>query len=190
MKGHLESLRDTHPGFHLQVCYGEPAEEDVLGIDYQHQGWLDIRLLQRTLHFGRYEFYVCGPPPMMEALVPALEASGVAPADIHYESFGPASLTDNDGRPNPGGGRHAHGGALQSIGQDHPVGSRRRVLARTGRGPWHPGEFRLPRRQLRQLSDRHRVRRGQLPTDPGRRREAWPLPALYHAPATDLALAL
>ncbi len=92
MKEHLESLRDSHPEFRLQVCYAEPSEEDVLGVDYQHQGWLDIRLLQRTLHFGRYEFYVCGPPPMMEMLVPALEASGVAPENIHYESFGPASL--------------------------------------------------------------------------------------------------
>lgn len=92
MKEHLESLRDTYPGFHLEVCYGDPSEEDVHGVDYQHRGWLDIRLLQRTLHFGRYEFYVCGPPPMMEVLVPALEASGVAPEDIHYEAFGPASL--------------------------------------------------------------------------------------------------
>ncbi|MBK1720005.1 2Fe-2S iron-sulfur cluster-binding protein [Thiocystis violacea] len=93
MKEHLASLRDTHPGFQLHVCYGEPSEEDVQGVDYQHRGWLDIRLLQKTLRFGRYEFYVCGPPMMMEALVPALEASGVTPENIHYESFGPASLT-------------------------------------------------------------------------------------------------
>ena len=93
MKGHLESLRDTHPGFHLHVCYGAPSDEDVAGVDYQHQGWLDIRLLQQTLRFGRYDFYVCGPPPMMEALVPALEDAGVAPEHIHYESFGPASLS-------------------------------------------------------------------------------------------------
>jgi hypothetical protein len=99
MKAHLESLCETHPGFHLQVCYGDPSEEDVLGVDYQHRGWLDLRLLQRTLHFGLYEFYVCGPPVMMEALVPALEASGVSPEHIHYESFGPASLTK---RPMPG----------------------------------------------------------------------------------------
>lgn len=93
MKAHLESLRDTYPEFHLHVCYAEPSVADRPGIDYQHQGRIDIGLLQKTLHFGRYDFYVCGPPAMMETLVPALGQVGVADENIHYESFGPASLT-------------------------------------------------------------------------------------------------
>ncbi|MTW20053.1 2Fe-2S iron-sulfur cluster-binding protein [Allochromatium palmeri] len=93
MKAHLEHLRDTHPTLHLHVCYAEPSAEDRAGIDYQHQGWIDIQLLRRTLHFGRYDFYVCGPLAMMETLVPALGEAGVADENIHYESFGPASLT-------------------------------------------------------------------------------------------------
>lgn len=66
------------------------------GIDYQHRGHVDIQLLRSTLKLMRYQFYVCGPKPMMEALVPALEEWGVAPGDIHYESFGPASLTKQE----------------------------------------------------------------------------------------------
>ena len=27
MKGHLESLQQAHPNFHLQVCYSNPTEE-------------------------------------------------------------------------------------------------------------------------------------------------------------------
>jgi ferredoxin-NADP reductase len=92
MKEHLETLRDTHPGFHLRVVYANPSEEDIPGIDYHHRGYIDIRLLQEVLNLGRYEFYVCGPPAMMEALVPALETAGVPTSNIHYESFGPASL--------------------------------------------------------------------------------------------------
>jgi ferredoxin-NADP reductase len=92
MKEHLETLRDTHPGFHLRVVYANPSDEDIPGIDYHHQGYIDIRLLQEVLNLGRYEYYVCGPPPMMEALVPALETAGVPTWNIHYESFGPASL--------------------------------------------------------------------------------------------------
>ncbi len=92
MKNHLESLRDTHPGFRLQVCYSNPSKEDLPGSDYLHRGRIDLQLLQRTLDLGRYEFYVCGPPAMMEVLVPAIEESGVAPERIHYESFGPASI--------------------------------------------------------------------------------------------------
>ncbi len=93
MKNHLDALRVGHPQLHLHVCYAQPRPGDELGRDYLHTGYLDIRLLRETLPFGRYEFYLCGPPAMMESLVPALEDQGVAPEHIHYESFGPASLT-------------------------------------------------------------------------------------------------
>jgi len=39
-----------------------------------------------------YDFYVCGPTPMMESLVPALEDWGVPDERIHFEAFGPASI--------------------------------------------------------------------------------------------------
>lgn len=93
MKEHLQTLREDYPSLHLRVCYTEPAAGEEPGRDYQHAGRLDAELLRRTLPFGRYAFYLCGPPAMMESLVPALEDLGVAPQDIHYESFGPASLT-------------------------------------------------------------------------------------------------
>lgn len=99
MKEHLETLRDTHPGFHLRVVYADPADADIPGIDYHQRGYIDIRLLQAALNLARYEYYVCGPPPMMEALVPALETAGVPAWNIHYESFGPASL--NRGQTSP-----------------------------------------------------------------------------------------
>lgn len=92
MRGYLKTLSAGQPGFHLHCCYSAPDADDLLGRDYQQQGHVDLPLLQRTLGFGRHEFYVCGPPAMMESLVPALEAQGLPAADIHYESFGPASL--------------------------------------------------------------------------------------------------
>lgn len=102
MKGHLNDLKRSCPQLHLHVCYAEPGIDDELGQDYQHPGRLDIALLRRTLPFGRYEFYLCGPPPMMEALVPALEDQGVVAENIHYESFGPASLSRRTA-PTPAG---------------------------------------------------------------------------------------
>jgi ferredoxin len=51
-----------------------------------------VGLLRRTLPHGRHRFYVCGPPPMMESLVPALSDWGVLQEDIHHEAFGPASV--------------------------------------------------------------------------------------------------
>lgn len=96
MKGHLESLQRAHPNFHLHVCYSNPTEKDVEGVDYYHRGRIDLQLLRSTLKLMRYQFYVCGPRQMMETLVPALEEWGVAAEDIYYESFGPASLTKHE----------------------------------------------------------------------------------------------
>lgn len=39
-----------------------------------------------------YEFYICGPTPMMESLVMGLEEWGVPERRIHFEAFGPASI--------------------------------------------------------------------------------------------------
>ena len=111
MKGHLEGLREVHPHLHLTVCYSQPNTQDELGPDYQHEGQIDLPLLRWNLPFGRYEFYLCGPPAMMEALVPALEELGVAADNIHYESFGPASLTRQRVSATPSSDADADSGA-------------------------------------------------------------------------------
>jgi ferredoxin-NADP reductase len=88
----LEEIAASHPALRLNVVYSRPSESDLQGRDYQHQGHVDVELLRRTLPHGRHQFYVCGPPAMMQALVPALAEWGVPVADIHYEAFGPASV--------------------------------------------------------------------------------------------------
>ena len=88
----LEELTAAHPAFKLNVVYGSPGHDDVQGRDYQHAGYIDLALLRRTLPHGRHQFYVCGPPPMMQSLVPALREWGVQADDIHFEAFGPASV--------------------------------------------------------------------------------------------------
>ena len=92
MKAHLQALAREHDNFHLHVCYSAPNESDVDGIDYQHNARVGIPLLRATLKLMRYQFYICGPKPMMESLVPKLEDWGVKRDDIYYESFGPATL--------------------------------------------------------------------------------------------------
>lgn len=91
-KAQLEALALAHPNLRLQVVYSRPAESDVAGRDYQHQGHVDVELLRRTLPHGRHRFHLCGPPALMQALVPALLEWGVQADDLHYESFGPASV--------------------------------------------------------------------------------------------------
>lgn len=96
MKEHLETLAKNHPNLHLHVCYSRPDERDVEGVDYQHRGHVDIRLLRLTLPRQAEDFYICGPKQMMETLVPALEEWGVPPQRIRYEAFGPASIAKQE----------------------------------------------------------------------------------------------
>lgn len=91
-KRQFEEIAASHPALRLNIVYSRPGEFDLQRRDYQHQGHVDVELLRRTLPHGRHQFYICGPPRMMQALVPALADWGVPVADIHYEAFGPASV--------------------------------------------------------------------------------------------------
>lgn len=93
MKAHLQALAKAHDNFHLHVCYSAPNESDIEGVDFQHNSRVNLSLLRATLKLMHYQFYVCGPKPMMESLVPGLEDWGVNSDDIFYESFGPATLS-------------------------------------------------------------------------------------------------
>lgn len=89
----LAQLAQAHPHFHLQVVC---SQADAADRDCAPAGYIDVALLRQTLPAGRHQFYVCGPTPMMENLVPALAAWGVPRQDIHFEAFGPASIHLDD----------------------------------------------------------------------------------------------
>lgn len=88
----LRATAAANPNLHLRLCLLEPRPEDQPGQDFHHQGLLDVGLLRMALPLKPYHYYVCGPAPMMEALVPALEDWGVPESHIHFEAFGPASI--------------------------------------------------------------------------------------------------
>jgi ferredoxin-NADP reductase len=83
----------SHDQFHLHLCFSAPGEAERPGQDYDHAGRIDLPLLRNTLPLRPHQFYLCGPPSMMKSLVAGLEEWGVEAQQIHYESFGPASLT-------------------------------------------------------------------------------------------------
>jgi hypothetical protein len=96
----LEALARLHPSFHSTFVYSVPRPDDVQGRDYQRVGYVDVDLLRSTLPIGRHQFYVCGPPPMMASLLPALSRWGVLPEDIHQEAFGSATVRSMQGGSN------------------------------------------------------------------------------------------
>ena len=92
MKSHLDALALSHTNFHLRVCFSAPQPEDEARPDYQHLGRIDIKLLRTQLPAKLYHFYICGPTPMLESLVPALKDCKVPDTHIHFEAFGPSSI--------------------------------------------------------------------------------------------------
>ena len=92
MRSHFETLAAAHPHFHLHICLSHPAPDDFKCPNHLHQGRVDVALLRQLLPLKPFHFYLCGPTPMLETLVPALEDWGVPDAHIHFEAFGPASV--------------------------------------------------------------------------------------------------
>lgn len=42
-----------------------------------------------ALHGGNVDVYLCGPPPMVEAVQKHFKAQGMTPVSFHYEKFTP-----------------------------------------------------------------------------------------------------
>lgn len=92
MKGHLTNLADAWPNVHLFVCYSKPEKSDRHGIDFHDSGHLNVDKIRDVIKVCNFDFYVCGPPAMMDSLVPALIEWGVQKQRIHSEAFGPATV--------------------------------------------------------------------------------------------------
>lgn len=92
MKEHLLSLHNRFPTLHFFICYSDPRSTAINEEECGIKGNISITLLQKVLPSNNYEFYLCGPPPMMESLVTGLKEWGVPEERILFEAFGPASV--------------------------------------------------------------------------------------------------
>jgi ferredoxin-NADP reductase len=101
MSGHLRALAEMHANFHLRMCFSDPQATDQLDAEFHHRGRVGVPLFRTELPLKPYHYYICGPTPMLETMVPALEEWGVPDSRIHFEAFGPASIKRRVS-PNPG----------------------------------------------------------------------------------------
>ena len=90
---HLHTLRRHCPNMRLVVFYSRPTAACRKGIDYDVEGHVSVNVLKAVLVARTYEFYICGPPPLMQTVTRGLAQWGVPPADIKLETFGSASAT-------------------------------------------------------------------------------------------------
>ena len=92
MKDHIQQIADQHENIHLHVCYSNPDDVDHAGVDYHHAERVTVDLFKRLLPSNNYDYYMCGPGPMMDSVTIDLAAWGVPKSKIHFEAFGPATV--------------------------------------------------------------------------------------------------
>jgi hypothetical protein len=91
MKDYIDELNQQHERTRVITCYSQPLANDTRGPDYEFAERISVSLLKRVLDSNNYDFYVCGPPPMMSSLLKDLAEWGVPKDRIFSEAFGPAS---------------------------------------------------------------------------------------------------
>ena len=92
LRDYLREIASQHPQVRLVVCYSDPLPGDAPKEDYDFAERVSVDLLKRLLGVNNYEYYLCGPPPMMASLTDGLSKWGVPDERIHFEAFGPASV--------------------------------------------------------------------------------------------------
>ncbi len=71
------------PGFTFGTCVADPQTT------HEHQGYVTQHMPAQALHGGNVDVYLCGPPPMVDAVQKYFKFEGIAPASFHYEKFTP-----------------------------------------------------------------------------------------------------
>ena len=92
LKDYLREIGEQHPNIHIVACYSDPLPTERVSEDYHFGERISTDLFKKVLKVNNFEFYICGPAPMMESLTKGLTEWGVPEEHIHFEAFGPASV--------------------------------------------------------------------------------------------------
>jgi ferredoxin len=99
----IDALRMKHPNVETHVFCEETSDDDWAGATGCHLGRIDIDAIKRVMPRLKLDFYLCGPPPMMQAITEGLKREGLTDLNIHTESFTRGRANDEG---NPDTGRH------------------------------------------------------------------------------------
>ena len=116
MLGRLAEAGCTQP---VRLVYGVTNDADLVGIEaleahaprlpgfsyvttvaaegsaHPRKGYVTAHVETAWLNGGDVDVYLCGPPPMVDAVRGWLAAQGVTPASFHYEKFSPSGPATN-----------------------------------------------------------------------------------------------
>ncbi|WP_054913627.1 benzoate 1,2-dioxygenase electron transfer component BenC [Pseudomonas sp. NBRC 111127] len=81
----LQALAARIPNFTYSACVANPDSQ------YPHKGYVTQHIEPGHLNDGDVDVYLCGPPPMVEAVSQYVREQGITPANFYYEKFAAAA---------------------------------------------------------------------------------------------------
>jgi len=79
----LEALAERMPNFSFSTCVSDQTSA------HPRKGYVTDHLPAEALNDGDVDVYLCGPPPMVDAVRRHFETLGITPAGFYYEKFTP-----------------------------------------------------------------------------------------------------
>lgn len=77
----LEAFASRIPNFTWNACVASPRSS------YPRKGYVTQHITPAHLNDGEVDIYLCGPPPMVEAVGQYIREQGITPANFYYEKF-------------------------------------------------------------------------------------------------------
>lgn len=82
----IEAYAARLPNFTFATVVAEEASS------HPRKGWVTQHMPAEVLHGGDVDVYLCGPPPMVDAVRKHFDDNGVRPRCFHYEKFTPNTV--------------------------------------------------------------------------------------------------
>ena len=116
----LEKLSQNPPSTPIHLIYGVTREADIVGLEWlrsyeaklptftwdyiaseagtsaPHTGYVTQIIQPTHLNDGDVDIYLCGPPPMVNAVSKWLDSENIQPANFYFERFAPKETTGGD----------------------------------------------------------------------------------------------
>jgi benzoate/toluate 1,2-dioxygenase reductase subunit len=88
----LQAFADVLPGFSFTTCVA--AETST----HPHKGYVTAHIQPEHLNGGDVDIYLCGPPPMVDAVRGWLSDNSITPAHFYTEKFAPSGAASTTQR--------------------------------------------------------------------------------------------
>ena len=91
----LDEYATKLPSFSYTTCVADEAST------HPRKGYVTHHMDAGVLHEGNVDVYLCGPPPMVDAVRHYIREQGITPTSFHYEKFAPSHPTHHHEEPAP-----------------------------------------------------------------------------------------